>query len=625
MEFISGFDKGDSIVAREKIVNDLAMYLKDCSFSKEVFEKKILMALEELSVSRDLEDNTLFFQILNDYDKYISDSNKLNVLLLINDVSIFREYALKYYELFEGEFKKIVFYEVGCCDYDFSDGLFIDCEIDGYIMMNESCLSRNVLECYSLFNHVIKFFIDGKITNWYWKDSLLVCLSYAQLVDLLKREMAVNVNSSLNAEIVRFILCKCNYDWEGLKNDFSSDVVMNNILIKVVLGKLDSFDYPLGVESLIKVCENSLNKFGNRDIGIDQITGNLDLYYLISLNNLRKIPIKERKNSGLYLKCFQVFTNIMFEKILKKNKYDGELVIEDVFSDEELVIIEALFQRIINNGKRIFEILSINDKKTLYHYFKTNELVHDIPLSLEEIKRYNAKQYLKLSRCLKETLDYEMSDLEKIMILRLLETLEYDFLDKNGLLKKATYISSLQYLSYRVSGKDQEYIKKLIILLKEDITVLSDSNNFKLVMDIYECLYKNDFHFEKGERITLNRIKKIMNSCEYILYPNNRHISKNLEKLNFVCKGEPLIEKIEGIKLYNDYRFRLVSSIPDISGRVGIYSYQMVDMHDPDIISNGIGEYVLPQQKFMSSCLTPNGKAAFCLRHGAVNEQGRFF
>ena len=70
--------------------------------------------------------------------------------------------------------------------------------------------------------------------------------------------------------------------------------------------------------------------------------------------------------------------------------------------------------------------------------------------------------------------------------------------------------------------------------------------------------------------------------------------SYNKEKLNFVHKGMPLSEKVEGIKLYNSYRFRLYSSIPDIKGKVNNCEYEMVDMHSEDIISNGIEKYTAP-------------------------------
>ena len=80
-----------------------------------------------------------------------------------------------------------------------------------------------------------------------------------------------------------------------------------------------------------------------------------------------------------------------------------------------------------------------------------------------------------------------------------------------------------------------------------------------------------------------------------------------------------------GILLYDEYRFRLLSTIPDISGNLDGYYYQMVELHDTGIISNGIGDYVLPNEKVASSCLTPKGKAASCLKHGATNVNGRFF
>ena len=50
----------------------------------------------------------------------------------------------------------------------------------------------------------------------------------------------------------------------------------------------------------------------------------------------------------------------------------------------------------------------------------------------------------------------------------------------------------------------------------------------------------------------------------------------------------------------------------------------MVEMHSEEIISNGIEKYIV-KDKLISSCLTPAGKASSCLRHGAINPNGRFF
>lgn len=125
-------------------------------------------------------------------------------------------------------------------------------------------------------------------------------------------------------------------------------------------------------------------------------------------------------------------------------------------------------------------------------------------------------------------------------------------------------------------------------------------------------------------KITLDKILKRINKVSYLLFPNNYQIGDNLANLDLVAKGEPFFEKIEAISLYDIYRNRVWSSIPEISGQVESLNYSLVDMHDVDIISNGIGEYIYPNNVFASSCLTPNGKASSCLKHGATNPHGRF-
>ena len=110
-----------------------------------------------------------------------------------------------------------------------------------------------------------------------------------------------------------------------------------------------------------------------------------------------------------------------------------------------------------------------------------------------------------------------------------------------------------------------------------------------------------------------------------MLLPHNYFLFPYLEKLNLVAKGDPFREKLAGISLYEEYRHRLTSTIPDMKGKYQGCDYEMVDLHSPEILSNGIGRYLFPNGEKVSSCLTPNGKAASCLRHGALNPNGRFF
>ena len=115
--------------------------------------------------------------------------------------------------------------------------------------------------------------------------------------------------------------------------------------------------------------------------------------------------------------------------------------------------------------------------------------------------------------------------------------------------------------------------------------------------------------FLNNKKLTLNNINKIIKSISNLLVPYNIDLEEYLVKLNYVAKGEPFLEKINGIKLYDIYRKQLSSSIPECMGSYNTLEYGFVSLHDKEIISNGIGSYLLPNNTIASSCLTPNGKA----------------
>ena len=208
-------------------------------------------------------------------------------------------------------------------------------------------------------------------------------------------------------------------------------------------------------------------------------------------------------------------------------------------------------------------------------------------------------------------------DKDNQVIIDALNILGYD-LTKKIINKDFT---KLTYITTSLNQKPTDYIEKIKPLLLDiiDISTTKEEYTINAFFTCFDLLYE-----QKNTKIKFMRIKNMVDSIAYALFPNNYNIENNLEKLNFVHKGMPLSEKVEGIKLYNSYRFRLYSSIPDIKGKVNNCEYEMVDMHSEDIISNGIEKYIV-KDKLISSCLTPAGKASSCLRHGAVNQHGRFF
>lgn len=172
-----------------------------------------------------------------------------------------------------------------------------------------------------------------------------------------------------------------------------------------------------------------------------------------------------------------------------------------------------------------------------------------------------------------------------------------------------------------IKDKSEEFnnIFSVFILEENDKSKILSGYSISTYIKTFENLFLNN------KKPTLNSINKVIKSISNLLVPYNIDLEEYLVKLNYVAKGEPFLEKINGIKLYDIYRKRLSSSIPECMGSYNNLEYGLVSLHDKEIISNGIVSYLLPNNTIASSCLTPNGKAKTCLEHGATNPNGRFF
>lgn len=348
----------------------------------------------------------------------------------------------------------------------------------------------------------------------------------------------------------------------------------------------------------------------------------IDENYFRSLEYLKRLPKKERKKHFIYQKTY----NLFLQEFLKYFK--------DELGNEEYQIIEKLFERIIN-GLSFFFILKIDNLKTLYHFYKTNDLKleEEFTNSLEEIKNYNAKQYLKM---LKYLFDYSPDLIMKYQSLVAFQTLERFVLSSNFLPIFIYYgFDFLYQLKDKINDyyflfqfgitevKDDTEYKKLFMELIPELVELN-SHEVNKILGILTSAYNAAKEIKNGKRLSVDYLKTIINDPTFLLLPNNEHLKPYLEKLNLIKKGNILDEKYKAIVLYNYYRDRILSSIPDISGSIQNLDYEMVPMHAEEILTNGIDRYVLPKG-INVSCLTPNGKAASSLNHGATNPHGRFF
>lgn len=553
----------------------------------------------------------LVYSVFDEFEKYIDDDKKIDVLFNIYDEKIFEEYALKYYSLIKDKIdKKVIFTNDefdGEADVIYLHQIDLDFEYgkNTYILhfTSDLFLIENSYVLYKLFKDNLKFYSNGEIVNI--KETIFDKMSVKNLLKCIQESTDTENIFMMTKSLIEF------HDWyEFRENNMIilqyDDIIFEYFLLS--LSKLNNVD-TRKLSLILNCVRDNLPQGTSYSSEINNI---FSKEYFTYLNYLKSIDNKDLPKETLYLKCFQIFLSEFLKEF------------NEIINEEDLKTIEILFKRVIN-GKNIFDILKINNKKSLYHFYKTDELLNNIQINLEQIKNYNAKQYIKLKNELMSNNNRKLDNYYDIIsiqqnnnyILSLLVYFGYDFLKNTNIISKKNIYKYAEYFK----DKDSIYIEKFKNILLQDIDfVFKDENNFGLVLRVFDNLYNQEI-----DKITINKVKKCIDSINYILFPNNMCISDNLNKLNLVSKGEPLLEKLNGIKLYDTYRFRLNSSIPDIDGEFFDCCYEMVNMHDKDIISNGIGKYAYPNNTFSSSCLTPNGKAASCLHHGAINPNGRFF
>lgn len=337
-------------------------------------------------------------------------------------------------------------------------------------------------------------------------------------------------------------------------------------------------------------------------INITKIASIYSIEYLSAIDKLSKESYNDNKNNYLFLLCFQIF----LKEFLKK--YEDELTNLDI---EYLI---RIFRRGIQRNS-IYIILKIKNKKNLIHNYKSNDiLLNPDMIGIKHINNYNVKQYRKIKELLNSK---TKTDENNEYIIISLSLLGYEVTKKLIEYSKIKWKEIIENIKEKPDNFCEAF--KKFVSRKNDKSNILEEYSSAAYLEAFEKL------LAAGKKPTLNNMNKIIKAIKSLLVPYNEHIEENLEKLDNVAKGEPFLEKINGIKLYEEYRRRINSSIPDYYGKYNELEYGFVNLHDRKIISNGIGNYLLPNNKKASSCLTPNGKAKTCLYHGAVNPNGRFF
>ena len=341
-----------------------------------------------------------------------------------------------------------------------------------------------------------------------------------------------------------------------------------------------------------------------------------------------------RKNS-IYNKCFLIFLKQYQEKF------------QIILDEEDIRYVDLVFRRLVvaNNVYKLFQFKNI---LSLIHFYKSNDYYQNIDLPKDYIKNYNVKKYRKVKKLILTKLNFYTDSLDELAliatrfldyenILKILDSnlqfqnnKQYSNNNNTELNKKRQIFldiypqfKPLVEIITNLDGKDELYLKKVNMIIKE----IKNKNDINLRYSINDYFYVFNNLYTRGLKITLTKLNKAVEGIQEFLLPYNEHIKINLEQFNYSTKGSPFLDKINGIKLYDKYRKRLYSSIPDYQNKYKTIEFGFVDMHDTAIISNGVcdGKYLYQNGKTYSSCLTPNGAAKNSLFHGAINSNGRFF
>lgn len=341
-----------------------------------------------------------------------------------------------------------------------------------------------------------------------------------------------------------------------------------------------------------------------------------------------------RKNS-IYNKCFLIFLKQYQEKF------------QIIFDEEDIKYVDLVFRRLVvaNNVYKLFQFKNI---LSLIHFYKSNDYYQNIDLPKDYIKNYNVKKYRKVKKLILTKLNFYTDSLDELALtatrfldyenivkildsnLQFQNSKQYSNNNNNELNKKRQIFldiypqfKPLVEIITNLDRKEELYLKKVNMVIKE----IKNKNDINLRYSINDYFYVFNNLYTRGLKITMTKLNKAVEGIQEFLLPYNEHIKTNLEQFNYSTKGSPFLDKINGIKLYDKYRKRLYSSIPDYQNKYKTIEFGFVNMHDTAIISNGVcdGKYLYQNGKTYSSCLTPNGVAKSSLFHGAINSNGRFF
>lgn len=341
----------------------------------------------------------------------------------------------------------------------------------------------------------------------------------------------------------------------------------------------------------------------------------LEDHLRIQIINSSLIPFLEKLIilSNKYQNKIQYKNTIEYEELYEEYKsyIKRKCSITDDKHDEK---IRFIFNKMIRTEDFIKYFINISSIKSIIMLYKTeNYIIDQDKFSIEEIEEFNSKQYNDIrNRILGLIYQRENNIIEiNTLALKMLCFLGYD-ISKLLLQQKEIEYSKLSiFISSFENKKKKEIIEGFKSCLREHPNIFELSNEqLECYYDWYEYLSRN--------------LKRKVKHIDIISYEN---ISN--EKLLFEANYFPIIKNIHLIEnkdhkrnilktgtLWLEQKERMFSTIPEYQNDLENYHYEMIDMHNPDLI-------FLPN--IVGCCMIIGSLAEADLIYAVTNENGRLF
>ena len=309
----------------------------------------------------------------------------------------------------------------------------------------------------------------------------------------------------------------------------------------------------------------------------------------------------------------------LYETWIKK-----ELKEEEIDSKK----LSFIFHKIIQTENLKTYLFDINSKKKITLIYKTPYAnINEDDFTIEQIEEFNPKQYKDIRN--QVLLLFEKENQAKIKLEN-----ETKIIRKSPEEIKINTISLklITYLDYELS---KLILKDPNVTFSKLKSFLSEiPNSMSHIEEFQKCLKKHPHIFNLDKQLLKNYFSWYMDLSNNL----NKNVTyEDIVKYESGAKANlfenpiyfPIIKNVFLIQandfeknayktsiLWEKQLKRIETTIPELKGNIGEYSYQMVDLHDPDLI-------FLPNM--IKCCMEVGGKAEADLAHAVTNKNGRMF